>query len=83
MASPMPSPLRSSPVQQVQQSLYTNALITPLRTRTNTQHLRDAISHAHPEPQRWQNPGGWGARHMNDKAPFTLWDEENRQFRGP
>ena len=83
MASPMPSPLRSSPVQQIQLSLYTNALITPLRTRTNTQHLRDAISHAHPEPQRWQNPGGWGARHMNDKAPFTLWDEENRQFRGP
>ena len=66
----MPPPLRSSPVQQVQQSPY-------------TQHLRDTISHAHPDPQRWQNPGGWGARHMNDKAPFTLWDAENRQFRGP
>ncbi|KGO51703.1 hypothetical protein PEX1_064730 [Penicillium expansum] len=33
--------------------------------------------------ERWQNPGGWGARHINDPAPFTLWDDVNRRYRGP
>lgn len=41
------------------------------------------VSHSQPEIQRWQNPGGWGARHVNDTAPFTLWDEQTRRFRPP
>ncbi|CAI7665686.1 unnamed protein product [Penicillium discolor] len=32
---------------------------------------------------RWQNPGGWGARHILDTAPFTLWDDLNRKYRPP
>ncbi|KAJ6095926.1 hypothetical protein N7486_006672 [Penicillium sp. IBT 16267x] len=64
---------RLSPqVQRLQTSspyvdIYTRALPNPL----------------HPEPKRWQSPGGWGARHMNDTAPFTLWDEQNSKFRHP
>ncbi|PYH88372.1 hypothetical protein BO71DRAFT_403915 [Aspergillus ellipticus CBS 707.79] len=85
----MPSPVRLSPaVQYLQQSsaytdIYTNAATSPLRTRTNSRHLQETISHSHPEPPRWQNPGGWGARHMHDIAPFTLWKAETRQFRFP
>ncbi|KAJ5937064.1 hypothetical protein N7466_003514 [Penicillium verhagenii] len=89
IASPTASPLRLLPgVQNLQQNspytdVYTNAAISPLRTRSNIRHLRDETSHSHPEPQRWQNPGGWGARHINDHAPFTLWSEEERKFRSP
>ncbi|KAJ5419875.1 uncharacterized protein N7487_003425 [Penicillium crustosum] len=41
------------------------------------------LPHSHPEQKRWESPGGWGARHMNDMAPFTLWDEQNHKFRYP
>ncbi|KAJ5321860.1 uncharacterized protein MYU51_015659 [Penicillium brevicompactum] len=76
----MASPNRESPhFQRIQQSspyndVYINALITPPRTCMSTQH---------PEGQRWEGPGGWGARHLNDAAPFTLWDAEERKFRFP
>ncbi|CAG8122893.1 unnamed protein product [Penicillium salamii] len=30
-----------------------------------------------------ESSGGWGARHINDTAPFTLWDDTNRRFRWP
>ncbi|KAJ5758226.1 uncharacterized protein N7511_006920 [Penicillium nucicola] len=40
-------------------------------------------SYSNPEPKRWSNPAGWGTRHWNDVAPFTLWDEKNRKFRHP
>ncbi|KAJ5894096.1 hypothetical protein N7495_005787 [Penicillium taxi] len=87
MSALIATPTRLSPVQQLQRSpytdIYTNAPITPLRSRTNVQHLNLTVSHAHPEPRRWKNPGGWGARHINDTAPFTLWNEKNRQFRLP
>jgi hypothetical protein len=85
----MASPIRLSPhVQRIQQrspynDIYTNAPITPLRARQNMRYLRYMVSHSHPELKRWENPGGWGARHLNDVAPFTLWDEENRKFRHP
>ncbi|CAG8282784.1 unnamed protein product [Penicillium salamii] len=89
MTTPMPSPVRLSPhVQRIQQSspytdIYTDAPITPLRARENVEHLQNVFSHAHPEKKRWETTGGWGARHMNDKAPFTLWDEKHRKFRWP
>lgn len=41
------------------------------------------VSHSQPEIQQWENPGGWGARHVNDTAPFTLWDGQARRFRMP
>ncbi|KAJ5720921.1 uncharacterized protein N7483_008855 [Penicillium malachiteum] len=89
MATPMTTPSRLLPqVQHIQETspysdIYTNAPISPLRSRVNTQHLLDMLPHAHPDPVRWVNPGGWGARHINDMAPFTLWDKENREFRYP
>ncbi|KAJ5889011.1 hypothetical protein N7495_009052 [Penicillium taxi] len=89
MATPVATPTRLSPyVQQMQQcspytDIYTNAPITPLRSRKNTQHLLHMVPHAHPEPKRWESPGGWGARHINDIAPFTLWDEQSRRFLSP
>jgi hypothetical protein len=52
-----------------------------LDSRPSEQHAALILSHAHPEPKRWENPGGWGARHMNDKAPFNLWDAQKRQYR--
>ncbi|CAG8139262.1 unnamed protein product [Penicillium salamii] len=89
MSSPMPSPIRLSPqIANLQQNspyldIYTNAPISPLRTRQNTEHTGLVGSHSHPEPKRWENPGAWGARHINDSAPFTLWDEANRKYRLP
>ncbi|PLB50792.1 hypothetical protein P170DRAFT_508920 [Aspergillus steynii IBT 23096] len=85
----MASPVRLSPqVQRIQQSLpyadiYTNASVNSMRSRENTQHRNLTLPHAHPDISRWQNPGGWGARHVNDTAPFTLWDEDARKFRFP
>lgn len=89
MSSPMPSPIRLSPqISNLQQNspyldIYTNAPISPLRTQENTQHLRQTLPLSHPEPKRWESPGAWGARHINDSAPFTLWDEVNRKFHHP
>lgn len=79
--------VRLSPqVQRIQASspyidIYTNAPASPLRSRPSEQHAALTLPHAHPGPKRWENPGGWGARHMNDKAPFNLWDAQKRQYR--
>ncbi|CAG8899243.1 unnamed protein product [Penicillium salamii] len=87
--SPMPSPIRLSPqISNLQQNspyldIYTNAPISPLRARQSTEHTHLVGSHSHPELKRWENPGAWGARHINDSAPFTLWDEANRRYRLP
>jgi hypothetical protein len=81
--------VRLSPqVQRIQAyspyiDIYTKAPVSPLRSRPSEQHATLTVSHAHPEPKRWENPGGWGARHINDKAPFNLWDEQNREYRMP
>ena len=81
--------VRASPrVQRTQESspwidIYTDSATSPLRERSITQHLRPVTPHAHPEPQRLQDPGGWGARYMNDKAPCTLWDKIIRAYRAP
>ncbi|KGO68598.1 hypothetical protein PITC_072800 [Penicillium italicum] len=89
MESSIASLIRLSPhVQLIQQiSPYTNVYddtpVSPLRARENTQHVRNMLPHSHPEQKRWKNPGGWGARHLNDTAPFTLWDEQNHKFRHP
>ncbi|CAG8359095.1 unnamed protein product [Penicillium salamii] len=40
-------------------------------------------SYTDPETKQWESPGGWGARHINDTAPFTLWDDANRKFCWP
>ncbi|KFY47121.1 hypothetical protein V494_00165 [Pseudogymnoascus sp. VKM F-4513 (FW-928)] len=80
---------RSPPeVQQIQCTApyidtYTNATATLLRERPIEQHAALTLPHAHPPPKRWTNPRGWGARHVNDDAPFTLWDEVKRQYRFP
>lgn len=78
---------RLSPeVQRIQCSAplidtYTNATATLLRERPVEQHATLTMPHAHPPPKRWTNPRGWGARHINDKAPFNLWDEVKRDYR--
>lgn len=84
----MATSVRLSPqVQRLQTSspyvdIYTRATSNPLRSGPIVKHLA-LTTHSHPEPNRWQNPGGWGARHMNDIAPFTLWDKQERKFRSP
>ena len=48
------------------------------------------VSHGHP-PQpittniikTWNGPKGFGARHQNDDAPFSLWDSAAEDFRLP
>ena len=83
------SQVRLSPqVQRIQASspyidIYTNAPTSPLRSRVVEQHATFTYSHAHPEPKRWQNPGDWGARHINDKAPFSLWNAIERKYHMP
>ncbi|PKX90721.1 uncharacterized protein P174DRAFT_376226 [Aspergillus novofumigatus IBT 16806] len=85
----MTTPIRLSPqVQRIQScspytDIFTNAPVASFRSRENTQHRGLTLSHAHPDLNRWQNSGSWGARHINDTAPFTLWDAENRKFRTP
>lgn len=77
--------VRLSPeVQRVQLraayiDIYTNALVDPLR-RLPT-HVK--TTHGHPEPERWTRGGGYGARHIHDKAPFSLWDDTSRAFLKP
>lgn len=45
---------------------------------------QSAEPHGHPDPaQKWKNPTGYGAKHINDSAPFTLWDETTQDFRHP
>jgi hypothetical protein len=57
---------RLSPeVQRIQSvasyiDIYTNASTDLLRFHPAEQ-----------QPQRWESPGSWGARHINDKAPFN------------
>ncbi|ELR06124.1 hypothetical protein GMDG_01998 [Pseudogymnoascus destructans 20631-21] len=73
-------------VQQIQQSApfidtYTDAATTLLRARPVEQHATLTMPHAHPPPKRWTSPRGWGARHINDDAPFNLWDEAKRDYR--
>jgi hypothetical protein len=47
-----------------------------------SQFQSQSLPHAHPDPQpRWQGPRGFGARHINDHAPFSLWNEEKQDFR--
>lgn len=80
------TPTRLSPVQQLQTrspytDFYTRALTNPLRLQPAV--TSTGSTHGHPEPMRWQNPGGWGSRHMNDCAPFSLWTEHERRFRSP
>ncbi|KAG9237870.1 hypothetical protein BJ875DRAFT_516761 [Amylocarpus encephaloides] len=61
--------------QQLLMSKHSNRTGEKGSSLTPRQHA------AHPEPKRWENPGGWGAGHMNDKAPFNLWDAQERQYR--
>ena len=75
-------------VQQIQSSAplidtYTNATATLLRERPVEQHAALALPHAHPPLKRWTKPRGWGARHINDDAPFDLWDDAKRRYRFP
>ncbi|KAE8413254.1 hypothetical protein BDV36DRAFT_304269 [Aspergillus pseudocaelatus] len=85
----MATSIRLSPqVQQIQRSspytdIFTNAPVASFCSQENIQYRDLTLSHAHPDVNRWQNPGSWGARHSNDTAPFTLWDAGNRKFRTP
>lgn len=76
-----------SEVQQIQSSIplqdaYTGAPEL-LKSRPILQHQALVLPHAHPAPRRWTNPGGWGARHTSDDAPFNLWDASTRSYRLP
>jgi len=42
------------------------------------------LSHAHPEPDPEPfDRSGVGGRHHNDRAPFSLWDDQRHDFRNP
>ncbi|KFY21184.1 hypothetical protein V491_03097 [Pseudogymnoascus sp. VKM F-3775] len=82
---------QSTPVEALQSSLTfmdpdKDPALSQLQSRDQRQ--RD-ISHAHPEafyahidPQpRWSGPRGFGARHIHDDIPFSLWSEENQNYR--
>jgi hypothetical protein len=53
-------------------------LLSPSANQTTT----DAHGHPHTR-SRWTNPTGWGARHVSDLAPFSLWDEKMQKFNYP
>ena len=46
---------------------------------TNSQQLPTSQG----EVKRWSGPLGWGARHVNDTMPFTLWDPDRGEYRHP
>jgi hypothetical protein len=53
-----------------------------VQAQSLSQFQSQSLPHAHPDPQpRWQGPRGFGARHINDHAPFSLWNEEKQDFR--
>lgn len=64
-------------------------MTTPIRLSSQVRRIQQSEHHSlansrtNLESSRWQNPPSWGARHINDTAPFTLWDQENRKFRTP
>lgn len=74
----MSTPRRCSQVQDLRhQTAYVN-FPSPL-TRTHD-------SEAPPIFQRnaWTKiEEGFGSRHVEDTAPFNLWDQERKEFRGP
>lgn len=81
--SPFGRPTRSSPkVQELQSApsyvdIYTGS---PLSQSPNL----GLLSQGHPDPpRRWQGPRGFGARHVNDHLPFSLWSEDKQDFRSP
>lgn len=48
-----------------------------------SQSQSQGYSHAHPQHlPRWQGPRGFGAQHINDHIPFSLWSEDKQDFRG-
>src|SRR5277367_5428656 len=53
-----------------------------VQAQSSGQSQSQPVSHAHPDPPpRWQGPKGFGARHINDRAPFSFWNEEKQDFR--
>lgn len=96
MASTMTvSPHRGNPSVQALQSLspyldlYTNSPSTlrddaPTLATARPGHPPLTTSDSHPEPShRFLGSAGYGARHINDKAPFSLWDKETHSFVHP
>lgn len=81
MTCNLSTPRRSSQVQELRhQTAYVN-FPSPL-TRT---HGSEAMV---PSPifqrKAWTKiEEGFGSRHLEDTAPFSLWDQERREFRGP
>ena len=80
---------RSPQVQELQSApryidIYTGS---PLSHCLNppefaSQSYTQFASHAHPDPlPRWRGPRGFGARHINDHVPFSLWSEDEHDFR--
>lgn len=54
-----------------------------VQAQSSGQSQSQPVSHAHPDPPpRWRGPRGFGARHVNDHIPFSLWSEEKQDFRG-
>ncbi|MCJ1453925.1 hypothetical protein MMC28_004274 [Mycoblastus sanguinarius] len=76
------NPHRGTPTVQALQSTspYTN-FYTKNTVRPDNQPST-VTSHAHhPEwDYRFLGSAGYGGRHVNDKAPFSLWDDEKRTF---
>jgi hypothetical protein len=50
-------------------------------SQIQSQSQSQSLPHAHPDPPRWQGPRGFGTRHINDRSPFSLWNEEKQDFR--
>lgn len=83
---------RASPQIQALQStspyldLYTNSPTilrddAPILNTVRPGQPLSPSSHAHPDPNyRFSGSAGYGARHVNDKAPFSLWDAEKHTF---
>ncbi|MCJ1462977.1 hypothetical protein MMC07_001581 [Pseudocyphellaria aurata] len=77
---------RSSPDIQLlrQKTAYVN-FSSPL-TPTFVAHSSHASSSTNPTFQRkaWTKiEEGFGSRHLHDTAPFSLWDQDEYDFRGP
>ncbi|KAF7712048.1 Uncharacterized protein PECH_005270 [Penicillium ucsense] len=85
----MANNFRLSPqVQQIQAmspyiDILTNAPLTFFREPPTEVQCSSHPQHENPVPTRWKDAGSWGARHLHDNAPFTLWVEEARTFRSP
>lgn len=77
--SPQVQELQSAPKYV---DIYTGSPLGQYLSLETSPSADEALSHAQlKSPPRWKGTRGFGARHINDQVPFSLWSEHDQDFR--